>query len=57
MHEDYLHLKLLSYSYLPIVACIVEIVVGWPSVAILEIYGVIIVGFYLVTLAYVVNGK
>jgi hypothetical membrane protein len=41
----------------PIVAYIVEIVVGWPSVAILEIYGVIIVGFYLATLAYVVNGK
>jgi hypothetical membrane protein len=41
----------------PIVAYIVEIVVGWPSVAILEIYGVIIVGFYLATLAYIVNGK
>jgi hypothetical membrane protein len=41
----------------PIVAYIVEIVVGRPSVAILEIYGVIIVGFYLATLAYIVNGK
>jgi hypothetical membrane protein len=41
----------------PIAAYIVEIVVGWPSVAILEIYGAIIVGFYLATLAHIVNGK
>ena len=41
----------------PIAAYIVEIVVGWPSVAILEIYGVIIVSFYLATLAYIVNDK
>jgi hypothetical membrane protein len=40
----------------PIAAYIVEIVIRWPSVAVLEIYGAIVVGIYLAILARIVGG-
>jgi hypothetical membrane protein len=39
-----------------IAAYIVEIVIRWPSVAVLEVYGAIVVGIYLAILARIVGG-
>ena len=40
----------------PAVAYAVEALVGWPSVAILEVYGAVVVGLYLAVLAHFVRG-